>query len=374
MSEDKLRKMVEMARAHMEAGSINAAGVYYRMIAKETAGLKSGIERLAQGEALLWEARRAVGQNLLGTAADWYNKAIHADPLAVDYRIEYCVKVLVPMGMYKNALIEAERAHKIDPLSNDAWKLLGGVQHLMCNAKASVKAYDKQIELAPDSADAKLDRCTIAMDIVDYKTVRELCEQVLASDNKDRRADSYHMLAMASYREGKFEQAIEFYDKAIDGDCYDKPLAHWNKSLALHSIGRYREGWAEHEMRGDQITDKSMALIMNRFTKRMKWNSEPPPARLHLHQEMGHGDLIAMLRYLTELELMGYTLSLEVNDSMLGLCKEKFPECQRASARTGLSGCDRYSGFRLSYSDAEPSCDVQDRHRHRAVARILSET
>lgn len=324
MSEDptaKIRRMIELARAHVEAGGFNAAGVYYRMIMKDTSPPKNGVERVAHGEACMWYARRALADGKAGTATDWYRQAITADPLAVDYRIEYCVKTLIPMGMYKNARIEAERATKIDPTNKEAWRTLGGLEHISGNVAAAVAAYDKQIELAPDDPGPRLDRATIALDTADYDTVRAMCEPTLGSD---RRGDALHCLAMVAYREGRHAAAITLYDQAIEAGCYDPKLATWNKSLALHSIGRYREGWAAHEARGEQKTDEAMALLMKRFTRPI-WKGEGAPARLHVHQEMGHGDVIAMARYLPLLVEREYDVRLEVADSMVGLLRRSLP-------------------------------------------------
>src|SRR5262245_53364334 len=115
MSDGKIRRMIELARGHMEAGGVGAAGLYYRMILKDTAPPKSGVERVARGEACLWYARKALGEKCHGAATDWYRRALEADPLAIDYRIEYCIKALIPMALYKMARIEAEAGTRIEP-------------------------------------------------------------------------------------------------------------------------------------------------------------------------------------------------------------------------------------------------------------------
>lgn len=320
----KIERMIELARAHVEQGAANAAEVYYRMVLKETDPPKSGVERLARGEACMWRARQALHDGRQGAAVDWYMRALQADPLAVDYRVEYCVRALIPMGMFKNARIEAERATRIDPVSTEAWRTLGGVEAALGNVEASVAAYDRQLDLAPDDPNARLDRATIALDTGDYETVRDMCSPVL---NTDRAPDAQHALAMATYREAHHEAAITMYDAAIAGGCYDPSLARWNKSLALHSIGRYREGWEAHEHRGRQKTDGAMALVMNRF-QAPAWTTRTGPCRLHVHQEMGHGDTIAMARYLPQLLEEGHDVRLEVNDSMVGLMARSFPRVQ----------------------------------------------
>ncbi len=320
----RIRRMIELARSHVEAGGFGAAGVYYRMIMKDTSPPQSGVARVAHGEACVWYAQRSLAEGKIGAAADWYQQALLADPLATDYRVDYVVKVLLPMGALKNARIEAERSTKMAPDNPRAWRTLGGIEHVMGNVAASVAAYDRQLELSPADPIARLDRATIALDTADYDTVRAMVIPVL--DGKHR-GDALHCLAMAAYREGRHEDAIGLYDHAIAANCYDPELALWNKSLPLHSIGRYREGWAAHEARGRQKTDPAMALMMKRFTRPM-WNGEPAPARLHIHQEMGHGDIIAMARYIPLLIERGYDVRLEVMEPMIELLQRSFPQCR----------------------------------------------
>jgi hypothetical protein len=317
----RLNRMVELARKHVVEGGVMAAGVYYRMILKDTSPPKTGVDRLAHAEACVWYARWAIRKGRLGEAADWFNQAISADPLAPDLYSEFVLKCLLPMGMIKEAKFYADRCAQIDPDSDISLHLIGGLEHKVGNAAASIAAYDRQVMLYPDSATAALDRATIALDTADYATVRAMSRKALGTD---RHADALHCLAMADYREGKHESAIDLYDQAIAAGCYDPALARWNKSLALHSIGRYVEGWAEHENREKQVTDSGMASVMKRF-KLPRWQGEPAPCSLHLHQEMGMGDAIVMVRYAPLLADRGYDVRLEVNESLAGLFRRSFP-------------------------------------------------
>ncbi len=323
----KLEAMLTSARQHVEAGSVRAAEVYYRMIAKDTTNPATGTERVCHGEACMFFARKELHEGKIGTALDWYQRATYADPLAVEYRLEYVVRALLPMSMFKNAKIEAERATRIDPKSKQAWRTLAGIEMALGDADAATKAYDVQLALDPDDPNARIDRSVVALDTADYATVRKMCEPVLKTD---RIADATQVLAMAMAREGNHEEAITLYDRAIELDCYEPNLTRWNKSISLHSIGRYKEGWAEHEARGKQGVDGGMRLIMNRFQRPM-WDGaetqrpDGSPLRVHVHQEMGHGDTIAMARYLPAIRDRGIDVRFEVADSMVDLMRRSLP-------------------------------------------------
>jgi len=103
-------------------------------------------------------------------------------------------------------------------------------------------------------------------------------------------------------------------------------LVRWNMSLAMQSIGLYREGWEEYELRGKQRSEPAMAAPLRRFKN--PWDGEPPPAKLHLHQEMGFGDLIALVRYAPVLIERGYDVSIEATDTFTELLKRSFPKAR----------------------------------------------
>jgi hypothetical protein len=317
-----LRIMVENARRQVEAGNAHSAEVFYHRILEESSPPNSGIKRVARGEACIFFAQKALKKKRLGEAGDWYRQAIMSDPYAVDYRVDLCLKALLPMGFCEVAKREASRAVKIAPDAPHAWRALGAIEHELGNAEASVEAYDRQLELIPDEPNAILDRVTIAIDTGEYDLTKKLLEPVLKTD---RAADAWHCLGMVAYRQGHHEDAIAAYDKAIELGCHDKALARWNKSLAMHSIGLYKEGWVEHEQRGYQKTNSSMAVTMRRFTL-PQWKDQPAPASIHVHHEQGMGDSLCLARYLPMLVERGYDVRFEAPDQMVSLLQHSMPE------------------------------------------------
>jgi hypothetical protein len=324
-----LETIVASAREHFERGETKHSEIFYRQVLKGTDPPASAIARLARGEACVFFAREALSRGKYGTAVDWYYDAINADPRAVDYRVEMCRQALIPIGLFRDARMEAERATRIDPGHAEAWRMLSILLHKQGDVPGALAASSRQLELSPDDPFALLDRATIALDVADYDEVLRLCDLAAGTEAE---ANATHCRAMVAYRLGRHEEAIELYDRAIAAGCYDPAMARWNRSLALHSIGRYKEGWAEHEQRGVQVTDKNMARLMKRFTLPV-WAGEPAwregaehPTRLHVHQEMGYGDVLAMARYLPLLVERGYDIQFEVAEPMVGLMQDSLKD------------------------------------------------
>lgn len=308
----------------------------------ETSPPTTGMARVAHADACAWYAREALAKGRFGTAADWFRQAVAADPLAVNYRVDLAVKALLPMGNRSDARIEAERATLIEPTYADAWRALAAIEYDLGNAAACVAAYDKQMELKPGDPMAILDRCTIAIDLADYATVDRLCCAVLDLPDLDKqvRANTFHCLAMVHYRQGYHANAIELYKRAIDEGCYDKPLATWNMSLAMQSVGRYKEGWPAHEARANQRANPAMAIPLRRFVQpmlpemrvtfddqtKLPFSTEERRVKIHVHEEMGYGDTIALARYVALLsQFPGLDVRFEVRKPLVKLMHRSLP-------------------------------------------------
>lgn len=326
---EHIDELVLRARALVEAGQMIAADRLYRLIIHVTAPPWTGRARVARGEACANFARNAHAMNKNGIAVDWYFMALEADPLATDYRCDLA-RAMVSLGALQPARRQASIATHIDPESAAAWQTLGGVESDLMDAKACIEAYDKQVETSEGGdetahADALLNRATIALDTRDYPLVRDICRMLLESP---RWADACHVLAMLFYRESDHDKAIEYFDKAINGGCRNLPLAHWNKSLPLESIGRLREGRIENAWGEKEMTVSTIYIPQHRFAM-PKWRGfekHPAPATIHIHTEAGAGDNISMFRYFPLLIEHGYKVHFEADRDMLSLVKRNFPD------------------------------------------------
>lgn len=318
--------MVGHARKCLEEGKWPQAYKLYRAVMARTPPPWNGVQRVMHGEACAFFARLALQYERWGTAHDWYRRAIEADPMATDYRLELINKIMSPMGMAQGAKIEAEKATLLAPDDPYTWRSLGLAESRLNDIPKSLVAHAKQIDLSDRSVVALLDYASTLIDVERYGEAEELCLEAIDRDEDKLRGDVYHCWAMIRARLGAHEEAIEMYEKAIALGCSDEPLLRFHLSLSQHSIGRYREGWKNLAYRSRNRTDPALYVPMRRFTKPLfAW--QPAPAVVHVHAEAGAGDNICMMRYLYRIGERGYTVRYESQDALFDLMRDNLSSC-----------------------------------------------
>jgi len=92
-----------------------------------------------------------------------------------------------------------------------------------------------------------------------------------------------------------------------DGDV------HFNLALALLASGRMSEGWHEHEWRF-----RKSRPVETRHSGIPRWQGECLAGkRLLIHAEQGYGDALQFIRYAGVLEVLGATVLVEAQDSII---------------------------------------------------------
>src|SRR5208282_507377 len=119
---------------------------------------------------------------------------------------------------------------------------------------------------------------------------------------------------------------------------FDEPAVRWNKSHSLHSLGRYKEAWKEHDWRQFCKSVPALSMPMLRFNMPV-WKKEPPPASIHVHCEAGDGDNLCCVRYLKTLVDMGYDVRYETRDTMFDLMQRSFPDVKIIEKAPDYPGC-----------------------------------
>lgn len=325
-SPDTVEDLVMRARAHVEGDRLTAACPLYSLILLLTMPPWAPRTRAARGEACAFFARLALSKRRVGVAMDWYHEALRADPAAVEYRLGLARRCYFKVRLLDAAVIEAQRATEIEPENVEAWLALGGFEHERRRLAEAAAAYDRAIEVSePGSGDAFIDRATIALDMVDYGMVRDLCLKAMGTA---READAIHVQAMVAHREGRHEESIEMFDRAIAAGCRDIPVAHWHKSHPMESIGRWPEAWEERAWRGESTTRPELALPMKRFDAPLWTREAPAGSRVYVHAEAGAGDNICMARYLPLMKRMGFDVRYEATADLADLVRGSMPEIE----------------------------------------------
>jgi tetratricopeptide (TPR) repeat protein len=347
---EDIEHLVERARALIERGKNEAADRIYYLILILTPPPWSGPNRIARGEACANFARRAHRLRRYGAAIEWFGKALYIDPIASDYRCEMIFS-LVALGSLDMARREANIAIAIEPDYPRNWQTLGGVESDRLNVEATIAAYDKQIETAlklPEGneialADAYQNRAVIAIDTADYELVRLMCRNIL--DLKVRAGDAYHLLAMIENRLSNHEKAVEYFDRALQAECRNQPLCHWNKALSLEAIGRLKDAGDEKSWNEKEMTVPAIYIPQKRFMV-TKWKGESAQfidvvpingklvksitemrrAVIHVHHEAGFGDNISMWRYFPLLIERGFEVQYETDEPLISLVRRNFPD------------------------------------------------
>jgi len=102
----------------------------------------------------------------------------------------------------------------------------------------------------------------------------------------------------------------------------DDPVVHWQRSLARLLAGDLETGWAEYEWRWRtrQVTAPPEAGLLP------AWDDGPPPRRLLVYAEQGHGDTLQFVRYVARLLDLGVEPALRVQPALVRLMRESFGE------------------------------------------------
>src|SRR5262249_7122175 len=104
-------------------------------------------------------------------------------------------------------------------------------------------------------------------------------------------ADAHYNLGVALHGQGRFDEALASYDEAarLNPEFVD---ARWNRAFLWLTMGRFAEGWREHEWRWRRKHQPPRSF------PQPLWKGEPIAGRtILLHNEQGVGDTLQFVRY-----------------------------------------------------------------------------
>lgn len=133
-------------------------------------------------------------------------------------------------------------------------------------------------------------------------------------------AQAWGNLGNARLEQGRYDDALQCYERAAALSGEGDSEAFYNISIALLLLGRYKEGWALYERRREV---PMLAVDYARPDLPMPyWHGEDLAGKtLLLHGEQGFGDIVMTLRFLPRLRAMlpDTTLAWEIHPGLAGL-------------------------------------------------------
>lgn len=133
---------------------------------------------------------------------------------------------------------------------------------------------------------------------------------------------------------GEHDEALALYERALRLEP-DNAVAHSNRALSLHAVGRVREAWAESEWR------------FHLHGKTHAFNEAPPVPRwegaklvegtLLVLWEQGYGDILQHLRFLHCAAARVPRVAFLCPERLAPLVRHSFPEVEVVLSRAGTS-------------------------------------
>jgi len=142
--------------------------------------------------------------------------------------------------IYKNILDKA-------PSNTDALHLLGVIKHQLGNHKEAIEKITKAIQLK--SSAIYYGNLGMAYNALgkDEEAAESFKKALEINPRYEKAYLAHYNLGIYFKDKGEILRALEHYNKSIE--LNDFPEAHWNKSLVLLLLGRFKEGWREYNYR-----------------------------------------------------------------------------------------------------------------------------
>lgn len=214
-------------------------------------------------------------------AIDMYNRLLNLFPFSDDVR--FLLADAYSRTEYNGIAINLLNGVLLDnPKNANAWCNLGVAYRKENFYAEAQKAWEKALELSGDTV--------------------EVCSNMAALY-----ADS-----------GEPEQALGWCDRALKCDPDNKD-AHWQRGLALLTMGQFEEGWKEYANRQKLDGWDSRASLTVPL-----WDFKPVK-HLYVHGEQGVGDEVMFLSVLDDILPLCERVTVEVNPKVQEIVRQTWP-------------------------------------------------
>lgn len=246
-------------------------------------------------------------------AVDDYDKAARINPQLIDAHYNRGV-TLAAQGQWQGAVESYDRVTQLKPDFAPALYDRGVVLQKLRRWPRALTCYDRAIHLKPDYVEALNNRGTVLQELRRWTDAVASYDQAILF-----KPDYVHALTNKGTAQEELVQwraALTSYGRAIQLNS-EYAEAHWNQALVLLRLGRFSEGWREHEWRLDTAEMKGNYHRGSQISWRGTENIENK--RILIQCEQGLGDSIQFVRYLLGFLKLGAQVLLEVQKPLLSL-------------------------------------------------------
>src|SRR5690348_713840 len=128
-------------------------------------------------------------------------------------------------------------------------------------------------------------------------------------------------LGVSLMMSNRHEEAIVQFDYVLGFDSCNR-YARWNKCLSLLSLGRYDEGWLEHDWAWTLFDWRALGPVkgnVDRLFDIPLWTGGRD--NVVFYHEMGFGDAIMLMRFIPQLVAMCKSVTLIVRPELVSLMR-----------------------------------------------------
>ena len=220
--------------------------------------------------------------------------------------------VLKALGRRAEAEASYRAAIGVNPRYESAHHHLGIVLFEGGKLEEAVASYEAALALRPGFAEARSNLGTALRELGRLAEAEASYRQAIALN--PRLVEAHGGLGATLGRLDRVDEALASYDRAlalsphyVDG--------HYSRGTLLLSLGRFAEGWPEHEFRR-----LKPGVPLRRFAA-PEWGGEDLRGRtLFCHAEQGFGDTLQFIRFAAELASRGADVVVEVPRPLLVIC------------------------------------------------------
>jgi tetratricopeptide (TPR) repeat protein len=242
-----------------------------------------------------------------------FDKARALAPDDVDILYQHA-NALLALNRPREALAELETVLARKPAHFEARLNSGLAQAKLENLERALADFDAALALSPQHPVAHFNRGVVLIKLGRYAEAVAANERAVAATPDYVAAWLNRGMALAQLR--RFEQAIASYGEVLARRQEDNADAHFNRALALLTIGNYRAGFADYEWRW-----RRTGAPAQKNRARRLWLGDAPLSgkTILLHAEQGFGDTIQFARYAPLVAAQGAKVVLEVQPELKSL-------------------------------------------------------